>query len=432
MLAWLSVLRGDDAFVTPEPAASPDVVAAATSALGRPAVEWAVQLAARIIDERTAGAARLPAGPEIDARRGCESGLLHGLTQFALGVPPEEVGACDVALYKARSLARADVPIDGLIRMLWDTHAKVVDAFFGAVSRQPAGPDVIAQIREMNMALTTYVSNTVRDMLAAYEDEVTTTQSGEHAAIALALRHLLDSGTIPLAVESTLSMRLHGAHLVGLAWWTVDRPDDGHRLLNRFAAQLCEMLGGHGGAAIHVEPHEVLWLTFPNVRKVELTQVGEVERPAGLAVAFGSVGEDVEGLRLSYRQALEASRLGQLSRMCGSWTYDETALVALALSDVGAAQMFVTTELDGVLGAHPRLADVRETVRVFLATGGSRAMTARSLNIAPTTVAYRVSRFEELRGRQLSSRTFETFVALELLRHVPELAGQSTSRRAGL
>ena len=93
----------------------------------------------------------------------------------------------------------------------------------------------------------------------------------------------------------------------------------------------------------------------------------------------------------------------------------------MLMSDPNAARMFVQRELRGALGMTAKVVDLRTTVRLFLENGGSRVMTASALNLAATSVAYRVSRLSDLLGRPVADRPVETLLALQLLHRFPQL-----------
>ncbi|MEQ6900449.1 helix-turn-helix domain-containing protein [Nocardioides sp. YIM 152588] len=381
--------------------------------LGNDAVDWAVEVAARVVDMHAA-AGRFPAEAALEARAGCEAGLLHGLTRFALGEPAHCVGASDRALEDARHWARQGLPIEHIFDVLWSTHSVVNDAVLAEL--HAVGRDLSpADARQVVADLTTYVGNTVRDMTEAYRQERTVLRSSERAQRAGALSAILDGADDP-ELERALRLRLRAHHLLGVAWTTDDLPDEARvRELDRICAKLSSNLGASGSVVLPRGRYDVLWLTFNRREDVDVAGVIEVED--GLGLAFGGLHRDIAGVRTSYREAEHASRVGLLAGESGCWTYDRVSMVALALSDLTASRAFVSSELDGVLGLDERQRDLRETVRVFLAVGGSRNEAARRLNIAPTTVAYRVQQFQDLLGRPLAPRSLQTALALEIVHH---------------
>jgi DNA-binding PucR family transcriptional regulator len=80
-------------------------------------------------------------------------------------------------------------------------------------------------------------------------------------------------------------------------------------------------------------------------------------------------------------------------------------------TDLEGARSFVKRELGGLGTADA--ADLRDTVRAFLAHRGSHAAAARELYVHRNTVAYRLSQAEELLGHPIADRELELRVALE-------------------
>jgi DNA-binding PucR family transcriptional regulator len=58
------------------------------------------------------------------------------------------------------------------------------------------------------------------------------------------------------------------------------------------------------------------------------------------------------------------------------------------------------------------MATLRETVRVFLETGGSYMQAAARLHLHKNTVNYRIRKAEEIRGRAMSEDRLDVEVAL--------------------
>jgi DNA-binding PucR family transcriptional regulator len=83
--------------------------------------------------------------------------------------------------------------------------------------------------------------------------------------------------------------------------------------------------------------------------------------------------------------------------------FDEVGAVALLCADPEGARAWVRRVLGALADPEPATARLRETLQVFLATGGSLATTARRLQVHRNTVKYRVGRAYEVRGRPLGS-----------------------------
>lgn len=139
--------------------------------------------------------------------------------------------------------------------------------------------------------------------------------------------------------------------------------------------------------------------------------------PEGVRVAIGSPGFDVAGFRSSHAEAVQAHRIALLTgedRPQVTW-YRDQELASLLTNDLERARSFALRELGGLASSEPSVARLRETLRLYLQTWGSHVRTAELLNVHQNTVAYRIRRAEELRGRPACERRPELEAALLLV-----------------
>ena len=141
-----------------------------------------------------------------------------------------------------------------------------------------------------------------------------------------------------------------------------------------------------------------------------------VATPApGVRIAIGTAGAGVEGFRHSHRQAAEAARVGALStRATSAFCYQDLDIVAMLSSDLPAARELVHRELGDLAGCTEAVTAVRHTLKRYLDFDRSLARTAADLHVARNTVAYRVQRAEQLRGRPATVRRLHLHAALVL------------------
>jgi DNA-binding PucR family transcriptional regulator len=140
------------------------------------------------------------------------------------------------------------------------------------------------------------------------------------------------------------------------------------------------------------------------------------EPPEGVRVAFGRPWRGLEGFRRSHEEAVHAARVVSLARgATGPVTgYAQVELVSLLACDLPRARAFVASRLGPLASTSESAQRLRETVRAFLAAGGSATRVARELYVHQNTVAYRVKRAEELLGRRVTEDTVELTCALAL------------------
>lgn len=132
------------------------------------------------------------------------------------------------------------------------------------------------------------------------------------------------------------------------------------------------------------------------------------------------------GIAESYRQALEAVRLGQMFDLDAHVTHDQLTVFRLIASDPALAASIATDVIGPI--ARVRRGALLLTLRSFIDSSGNMAATARQLAVGTRTVAYRLERITELTGH--SPRDPSGRFTLELaLRALPLADAKRPSRR---
>ena len=162
----------------------------------------------------------------------------------------------------------------------------------------------------------------------------------------------------------------------------------------------------------------VVWLGRPNgFGPVQLSRLRRALGASRLTVAVGEAAPGLQGLRRTYRQALEAARvqqaLGVLTHRC-LWAAD-VRLESLMLGDEERARSFVADELGRLAEADALAQRLRETLLAWLSTG-SHVSAAATLGVHENTIRNRIRQAEELLGTPLINRRTELQVALRLER----------------
>ena len=186
-------------------------------------------------------------------------------------------------------------------------------------------------------------------------------------------------------------------------------------VLQAAAAEVLAAAGCTGTLVLPVGAHQ-LWAwgarsTAPS-DDLDLPEVRDVHIAAGLPA------RGIDGFRTSHRQALEAARVAAMStrerRVC---SYREIDLMSMLSTDVTTARDFVLRELGELAGRDATSTMMRRTLTCYLDHDRSLVGAADELHVARNTVAYRVRRAEELRGRPIADRRLHLHVALTLADH---------------
>jgi DNA-binding PucR family transcriptional regulator len=92
--------------------------------------------------------------------------------------------------------------------------------------------------------------------------------------------------------------------------------------------------------------------------------------------------------------------------------FDEVAPVAMMLGSAGLLRPWVLRTLADLAADDEHHARLRETLLVFLQTGGSFKATAEQLTLHKNTVQYRVRKAEESLGRPVGENRHDVELAL--------------------
>ncbi len=138
-------------------------------------------------------------------------------------------------------------------------------------------------------------------------------------------------------------------------------------------------------------------------------------------IGIGSVQEGLERIGTSFRQSLEALRIGSIFGLESPALFDEVLPQRLLLADPEIIETLYRTVIEPLDGK-PR-SELLRTLESFIEHGGNMAEVARHLDIGARTVAYRLDRIREVTG--LSPRESADRFVLELAyRGMPLVAQQ--------
>lgn len=134
----------------------------------------------------------------------------------------------------------------------------------------------------------------------------------------------------------------------------------------------------------------------------------------GVQVALGRPGKGIAGFRRSHLEAAATQRLARRLPLQSHLTsYDEVEVVALATGNEDQAREFVAHTLGPLADAAP---EVRDTLRTYLRQECNLTRTAQVAFAHRNTVSTRLDRARDLLPRELTDRTLEVSLALEIAR----------------
>jgi hypothetical protein len=310
--------------------------------------------------------------------------------------------------------AEMGIPVSELENAYWVGVHRFWEEWF-ALSQAAAGRGegtVEEFVGAPTHVLFEYIIHILGAVVARYDatrEEIVRNREDRRRAV---LNQILDGSlTQPTQeLENVLGYRLRGTHL-GLALELDERV-----LVERVVGDLVERTGAQGSLLLlHGPVTWVAWLGFAgSVAPDVLTEVGRALTTAGAAVAVGTPGAGIPGLRRTHDQALEAARLRRRYHCFPAvlW-FADVRLEALMVGDEAAAHRFVTDELGELAAAEERADRTRETLLEWLTTG-SQARAAARLGVHENTVRLRIRHAEQVIPDALAERPAAVLVALRL------------------
>jgi hypothetical protein len=422
---WMESLRPTSNGPGDGPASDPEIIASAEAEIGAAATAWAAEAAAEIVrqvdeDFSLAGTPGMMTGTE---REGCEASLLTTLIGLHRGTAAADIVAPRGAQENVRLSVRQGVPIGSVLRTVWACHTRVQDALLAVIEREVPADRMVAEVRELNAALFSYVNSYVSDLMLGYEDELALWHGRLPAERLRVLTAILGGEEPGEDAERILGIRLGRHHLIALAWpATSGHIADRDAARQRFGADAAQALGAAGVLSVEYQGTTLFWWGFNTRQDPSVVNVlRAVPRPHWIRLAAGRPGSALAGLRESHLEAQQAARVARLSRRQEFWDYDDAGMLALLVADPQGAARFVQVQLAGLLGPDQKLNDIRDTLRHFLLAGSSRLAAAQALHLATNTVAYRVKRAAELLDRPINENQAVTLAALEMAHTFPQL-----------
>src|SRR3954469_16741945 len=345
--------------------------------------------------------------------------LLHVLEH---GIVPETVDVPTAALEYTRRLAQREVPLHALVRAYRVGHGIFLGTCLDELARQIQNVFLAVEVTRRLLELSfRYIDRVSERVIVVYQEQRDRWLLTQTAARAGRVRHLLDDGAPDVdAAEVSIGYRLRQRHL-GLVAWVPEPTSGGEGLarLDRLTAAIAEGVGCRGRPLFVPFDQAVAgaWLPLESRTDVPwdaLHGIVDAFDPTA-RVAAGDVASGLDGFRQSHRQALRAQDVAVFARPGTRVTlFSDVGPVALMIADAEATRGWVRQIL-GRLGADDEhAAGLRETLRVFLATGSSYTATAELLRVHKNTVQYRVRKAEKAIGRPLHGRESDVELALRV------------------
>jgi hypothetical protein len=322
----------------------------------------------------------------------------------AIELGQDRLGATPPAVYlQAMSAVRNEVGLDVVLRRYASGYGTLTDFLFDE-ARNSNGDSHYPDLQRELTALFDRLVNTVSETYKRAESELVPSSSKSQRIEKV--RGLLSGD---LLEPEGLGYELAYWHL-GLAIRHLGEAD----VLRRLAAELDRQV-------LIVEVDEVsAWAWLGGRRPFSQSEEERIQSrpwPQETTVGSGAPADGPQGWRLTHRQAVKALAIGaRLSRQFAP--YAETALQSAILRDDDLVEFLETRVLAPLSQARDGGENLRDTLRVYFASGHSVSSTASTLGVSRKTVTSRLQGVEERLERPIraSRAEIEAALAIETLR----------------
>jgi len=330
------------------------------------------------------------------------------------------VRAPAAAVEYARRLAQRGTPLTALLRAYRLGHLCFSDWVLRELARHAADAHLIsAAALGMSRVVAGYIDQVSEEMVAAYTRETENWLRNRSAARAARIRDLLSGERVDLGdAEAILGYRLRQHH-VGLVCWAGDAAGTacGITRLEQAIGPVAAQAGCRGEPVFLPRDESSAWAWLPlGIRDTfDAAAAGAAGADAGIRFAFGDPAKGVTGFRLTHQQAVAAAAVALAARSPAPRVvaYREVAPVAMMLASPGLLRAWVLSTLAGLAADDEHHARLRDTLLVFLQTGGSYKTTAERLMVHKNTVQYRIRKAEESLGRPVGENRHDVELALK-------------------
>ena len=353
---------------------------------------------------------------------------VDGNVEMCLQIMQHRIGLSAVrapaaAVEYARRLAQRGTLLTTLLRTYRIGHARFADWLFKELARHTGDAQLIsATTLSMSRIVAAYIDQTSEEMVAAYTQEREHWLRNQNAARAARVRELLSGERSDArAAEATLGYRLRQYH-VGLVCWVGDVAGTADELtrLERAVARVAVQAACAGDPVFLPRDESSAWAWLPlGIRdRFDSAEASTAHASADIHFAFGDPAKGPGGFCLTYLQAMaaESVALAAGSPTPRVVTFTEVAPVAMMLGSADLLRGWVRSTLAGLATDDEHQARLRETLLVFLQSGGSYKTTAERLVLHKNSVQYRIRKAEESLGRPVAENRQDIELALQVSR----------------
>lgn len=347
----------------------------------------------------------------------------YNITAFARIVagstPAEEAAAIRPAAFNSGAMmSKAGISLPELLEVYRRGQALLLQDFLGQAFGELEAASPFNEILHHCMIWwSAYVDGTLAHTVDGFVEDYERLRTHFQARRLRAVEAVLQGRLTDVAQASAeLCYELRAAH-VG---FVITHPSGGTRgdfesAVERFVEHAGQALGARHTLVVPFNSGQK-WAWVGGSDLSEAPSLGQCATDLDLRVAMGGPARGLPGFITTNRQAHYASlTVEDLPDTPSFAAYPDVAVLSLIKPDRNRIRAFVQDQLGGLASRDPRMAELRQTVAVFLHEGRHAPRTAEALHTHKNTVHYRIARAEEVRRRPIQEKALELELALRLV-----------------
>jgi DNA-binding PucR family transcriptional regulator len=412
---WTHALMPADASVIHHAMLAPEKLAGVVARIGEGPTAWSIELGDSMWKQIMTDIPELGVdGVAQEVRRGCEAaalGVVAALAEdreFALTMAQE-------VLAGPTEMVSRGVGIEHMLRSINVAHSHASDRVLTAVERLVPPADRFAETKRVSALLFAIVDQLAAGMAREFGKVQAAWLASSLAARMEMVNELLRGLPVPLERAGRVLNYDLTRHHTAVIVWADDVATLARGELEKTAFDVLAE-SEHSATLILPVGGRRVWAWGSRVRTGE-RPISPLPRRSNpdVRVAIGITAPGLNGFRRSHEQALDAARFGMLSSS-GRLLFDfaDIDLEAMLSARIDVARDFVRRELGPLAAPGEPATTVRATLKCYLDVERSLSLAAERLHVARNTVAYRVQRGEQLRGRPIEVRRMQLQAALSL------------------
>lgn len=331
------------------------------------------------------------------------------------------------AMEYAARLAQRDIPLYALTRAYYIGQSGLLEVALEEVEQLelPEGAKTEA-IRGVMSVIHTYIDWMLQRVTEAYGIEHKRWWSARATSnTSLILKTLRGEVTAPRQFLAETRYDIERQHLALILWADAAAGSEAvQHELDRAVRQLATVLGSTQSPLVTAADPTTIWAwaSLPKASLDQRTRLaidGVMSEHPGIRVTFGGVERGAHGFRRSHEQADRARQLALTDGYYGNaavigYSDPRVALAAMLFNDKETAMEFMRKVLGTLAGPDAANAKIRETLRIYYASGRNASYTAEATGVHRNTVRRRVAAFEERLGGTEHIDELEAALALRI------------------